>query len=83
MYRPELNESAMHWALRLFGFVRGKQPPPPPSLLAIALYVLVAVIGLGLMLAGYRVGGLLLGPFTGLALGSLWFRRRPRRANPN
>jgi hypothetical protein len=82
MYRPEPNESAMHWALRQFGFIRPKQPPPPPSLRATALYVLAAVLGLVLVLAGYSAGVLLLAPCLGIVLLSLW-RRRPGRANPD
>jgi hypothetical protein len=83
MYRPEPNESAMHWALRQFGFVRPRQPPPPPSMRVIALSALAALLGLVLLVAGYAAGGVLLVPSALFVLMSLWRHRRAGRASPD
>jgi hypothetical protein len=79
---PERGESAIHWALRLFGFIRPKEPLPPPKVLAIALYALIAVVGLVLTLLGYALGLPLFVPCGVLALKSWWVRHRALRADP-
>lgn len=73
-------ESALLWALRLFGLARPKQPPPPPSIRVISLYALAAVLGLVLLAAGDMAGFVLLVPSAVMALKS-WRNRRSASAS--
>jgi hypothetical protein len=70
-------ESALHWALRLFGLAGPRRPTQVTTPL-ISLYAVVSVLGLALLLTGHAIGIVLLGAVGGAALGIAWRMWRAR-----